>query len=162
MLMAETEKKKDEDELTAAGAEEPELDIAVHLPSDAPRDDSSDSPDFKVEELDFEEVRPMVKRKQKLKEKPDSSRGHGMLGVGAEGITVMDKEKEVMDEYGEEDELDFVPPKIDLSGIIEPEAGSVPEHRQEIIEARKRGHGLAFDFKKPDEKVKVKRKKRTQ
>jgi PKD repeat protein len=55
-------------------------------------------------------------------------------------------------ELPESEELDFVPPKIDLTGIVPPPVQPTQPHRQEIVEAHKRGEGISFDFKKPGKK----------
>jgi PKD repeat protein len=57
-----------------------------------------------------------------------------------------------------QEDIDFVPPKIDLSGIIEPEVQPVQPHQKEIIEAKSRGSGLDFDFKLPDADKKKKKR----
>ena len=53
-----------------------------------------------------------------------------------------------------EPEPDFIPPKIDLTGII-PEASSKPAqpHQREILESKHRGQGVSFEFKKPKKKL---------
>jgi PKD repeat protein len=52
------------------------------------------------------------------------------------------------------EDSEFVPPEIDLSGIMEPEVEPAQPHRQEITQAKQRGAGMDFSFKKPDEKKK--------
>jgi PKD repeat protein len=52
------------------------------------------------------------------------------------------------------EDSEFVPPEIDLSGIMEPEVEPAQPHRKEISDAKQRGAGINFDFKKPDEKKK--------
>jgi hypothetical protein len=75
-------------------------------------------------------------------------------------------EEEEYEDYGDEsvelpepgsgpvEDSEFVPPEIDLSGIMEPEVEPAQPHRQEISEAKQRGAGIDFAFKKPDEKKK--------
>ncbi len=57
----------------------------------------------------------------------------------------MDKDKD--------SDMDFKPPKIDLSDILESIVPKpVQPHRHEILEAHKRGEGVALQFKKPTQK----------
>lgn len=66
--------------------------------------------------------------------------------------TIMPEVTESEVELPESEELDFVPPKIDLTGIVPPPVQQTQPHRQEIVEAHRRGEGISFDFKKPGKK----------
>jgi hypothetical protein len=57
-----------------------------------------------------------------------------------------------IEKLDEEGELDFVPPKIDLSSITGSEVQTM--ERPEVTEAKKRGEGVALGFKRPDQKTK--------
>ena len=57
-----------------------------------------------------------------------------------------------VDSPSAEEDIDFVPPKIDLPTLPEQEMG--PEQRPEVLEAQKRGEGISLDFKPPDKKKK--------
>jgi uncharacterized protein (TIGR03790 family) len=54
------------------------------------------------------------------------------------------------------EDLDFEVPKIDLTGIYEEPGQPAQQHRHEIVEAKKRGEDVSFDFKLPDAKKKKK------
>ncbi len=54
------------------------------------------------------------------------------------------------------EDIDFIPPKIDLTGIISPEVQPAMIHKDEIDAAKERGEGFEFAFRKPKREPKRK------
>jgi PKD repeat protein len=61
---------------------------------------------------------------------------------------------DITDEGLEDSDAEFVPPKIDIP--IPSDQIIQPELEEEIVEAKKRGEGISFDFKRPDQEKKKK------